>query len=364
MKNIAVFFGGNSIEHDISVITGVLTVNAIDKNLSVIPVLISKDGSFYTGQPLLDLDNYKNLDYKKLIPVTFIPSSNKVYQIKRGKLKPMCHISVAINCTHGERGEDGSISALMKLCGIALASPDTLSSAVCMDKSFTKLILKSLSIPCLPCLTVTNPISAVQAEKFNYPLIIKPNTGGSSIGITVAKDRTELELGVINALKYSDKAIIEGCLNEFIEINCACFSDGDGRIIVSECERPVGKSAVLSFSDKYEGGKREFPADIDKDIAQRIKKTTSRIYKELGFKGVVRIDYFVVEDKIFVNEINTVPGSLAYYLFCKTTKDFTLMLNEMIRQAELTFNRNQNLVKIYNSGVLTQLKSKGSKKIN
>ncbi|MBQ7339761.1 MAG: ATP-grasp domain-containing protein [Clostridia bacterium] len=363
MKNITVFFGGRSIEHEISIITGLLTTNSVDKKYNVLPIFVDKKGEFFTGESLKNPDFYKNLDYKKIKKVALIPGSNCIYYLKGKKIKKGEPISCAINCMHGERGEDGSLSSLLSLCGIACASPDALSSSACMSKSFTKIVLKGLGVPCLPFSVAEDVVSSLSAEKLNYPLIVKPNTGGSSIGISKVNNRRELETAVIDALSFSKKAIIEPALENFIEINCASFKDGDGNIIVSECERPIGKEEVLSFSDKYECGKREFPAKIEKDLEERIKKTTSRIYKEMNFKGVIRIDFFIHNEKIYVNEINTVPGSLAYYLFCKSTDKFREMLNELIDYAESVFNKESLLKTTFDSGIISNLVSKGSKTV-
>lgn len=363
MKSVAVFFGGQSIEHDISIITGVLTANSIDKKYEVIPVYVNKCGEFYTGKNLLDPDGYKNLDYKKLKKVTLIPSSNLLFEVKNKRLKPICKIAVAINCMHGERGEDGTLSALLNLCNIPLASPNITGSAICMNKAITKIMLKGLDVPFLDYAVATDIIPAISAEKLSYPLIVKPTTGGSSIGVNKAKDRKELEFATMYGLKFSDSVIIEPLLENFTEINCACFTDADGNLVVSECEKPIGKEEVLTFSDKYENGKREFPAKIDKEISEKIKKLTAKIYRALEFKGVIRIDYFVKENNVYVNEINTVPGSLAYYLFCANTQEFTKMLSEMIEFGIISFNKSALVTKTFNSNIISNLKPKGSKNI-
>ncbi len=363
MKNVAVFFGGESIEHDISVITGVLTTNSVDKKYNAVPIYVSKEGEFFTGEKLCDPDGYKNLDLNRLKKVALFPSGNKLFEIKGRRLKPLFEIAVAINCMHGERGEDGALSSFLSLCKIPLASPETAGSSVCMNKNLTKIMLKGLDLPFLPSITVKDVISAVSAEKFGYPLIVKPCTGGSSIGIGKAKNRMELEFAVCEALKYSNTAIIEPLLKDFTEINCACFKDGDGNLIVSECEKPIGREEVLTFSDKYERGLREFPAKIDGEVAEKIKKFTAKIYREFEFKGVIRIDYFLYKGEVIVNEINTVPGSLAYYLFCKSTPEFSKMLTEMIEYALTCFNKSSSIKKSFNSGVLSSLKGKGSKTV-
>ncbi len=131
------------------------------------------------------------------------------------------------------------------------------------------------------------------AQQMDFPLIVKPNLLGSSIGIGKAKDKKELTIAIENALKYGEKAVVQPFLQEFIEINCAVYRDEKGVINVSECERPIPRDKILSFGDKYKDGKREFPAKIDKKLSNKIKEITKKVYIDLDFSGVIRIDYFV-----------------------------------------------------------------------
>ncbi len=364
MKNVAVFFGGQSVEHDVSVITGALTTNSIDKReYNAIPVFVDKDGSWYTGEILKDIDEYKNLDYKKLKNVTLKFGENVLYHIKGKKLKPLESIAVAINCMHGERGEDGSLAGALKMCGIALASPELLASSACMDKSFTKILLKGLRIKALPSVTVDGELDekAIFA-KLRLPLMVKPNCLGSSIGITKVKQKEELASAVALAKKYGERVIIEPCLENFIEINCAGYKNQMGEIVVSECERPVGKADILSFEDKYKSGKRVFPADIPEELSERIKALTKRVYTALNAGGVIRIDYFISGGDIYLNEINTVPGSLAFYLFGQTLKSFTEMLNQLMTTAIKKDNQASSIKKTFDAGILNMggIKSKNA----
>lgn len=362
MKNIAVFFGGESVEHDVSVITGVLTLNSLDKEKFLpFPVYIDGDGTWFTGEELFDVENYKNLDVKKLKQVTLVAGKPVFYEIrKEKKLKPIFAVSCAVNCMHGERGEDGAIIGLLSMCKIPVASPDITASAICIDKRVSKILLKGLS--------VKTPL-AKRIEKnelprgIKFPVIVKPNRLGSSIGISVAKDEKEFFDAVNLARRYGDEVIAEEKLEDFIEINCAAYADKSGKIITSECEKPVGKSDVLSFADKYSGGEREFPAKIDKSVSDKIKSTTAKIYSALSMKGLIRIDFFVKGGEIFVNEINTVPGSLAYYLFCDTFKEFGKLLTEQIEIAEREFAKQNSFIKKYDSKVLCISGAKGSKRL-
>ncbi|MBQ3492871.1 MAG: ATP-grasp domain-containing protein [Clostridia bacterium] len=363
MKNVAVFFGGQSVEHDISVITGVMSLNSLDDNAFCgIPIYIDKNGEWYTGEVLKDLDNYKCLDYKKLLKVTLVCGDNCLYVLKKNKLKKFCALSVALNCLHGERGEDGCLYGLLSMCKIPLASPPITPSAVCMDKTFTKTVMKGLGVKTLNSITVSSLEQLEKVKKnLNYPVIVKPNKSGSSIGVNKAVDDQTLKTALLYALRFGESAIIEPCLENFIEINCACYQDSGGNVVVSECERPVGRNEVLTFGDKYKSGKRIFPADIDKKYSDKIKKITQKVYCEAGFTGVIRIDYFLVDKDIILNEINTVPGSLAYYLFGNTLKTLTTILSEVINRALGDYARSLSVQTEFKSGVLTGCVGKGAK---
>ena len=363
MKNIAVFFGGVSVEHDVSVITGVMTCNTLDKCVyNVYPVYIDESGEWFTGDALFDPDNYKDLDKKGLKRVTLFGGSNKLYAVKGKKVKELCALSVAINCMHGERGEDGCLSGVLKMCGIANASPDVYPSALAMDKSITKRAVKGIA-NVLPFVVSGNPKELRTKElPFDYPVIVKPLFGGSSIGIKIAENADELVRAAEYGLRFGRRVIVEPCLKDFTEINCAAYRNVEG-IKVSECERPVRRTDILTFNDKYESGKRVFPADIPDYIARRIKAITEKVYRTFGFTGVIRIDYFLVGKKVYLNEINSVPGSLAYYLFGETQKEFSVMLNEMVDLARIRFAENQTIKTSYDSGILKTSGSKSAKRL-
>ncbi len=367
MKEILVLFGGRSVEHDVSVITGVLTLNTIDKNKYLpVPVYVDKYGEWYTGEQLFDLDEFKGDIKNKLKKVTLITGNNNLYTVKNNKkLKKLNTISVCINCMHGGSGEDGSYAGLLKACGIPIASPSVLPSAVCMDKSFTKTVMKGLGVKTLPSVTVKNTANLETViSHMEFPLIVKPNTTGSSIGVEKADDINGLNRAVQGALSYSEEAIIETCLTDFIEINCAVYKDASGKILISECERPIGKDKILSFSDKYKEGDREFPAKLPKSVSERIKKISKHVYEGLKMDGVMRADFFVGKDKtVYLNEINTVPGSLAYYLFSENTDGFRNMLSEMIEYALTSFAKSLSVKSCFDSSLLTSLGAKSAKRL-
>lgn len=347
MKNILVFFGGESCEHDVSVITGVMALNCIDKTkYNAIPVFVAKNGEWYTDDKMKDVCYFKTLNFKKLKKVAILPYENLLYQVKKSKITNPIPIYCAVNCMHGGVGENGNLFALLKMAKIPCVSSDLFASSLAMDKEFTKIALKGIGVNCLPCIRlkrdgyyVRKNYSLQLIEKtFNFPLIVKPANLGSSIGIKVAKDGGELQKAIDYAFKYDYKIIVEPALTNFREINCAVYR-ADDKIIVSQLEEPSLRGEILTFDDKYNRpSEKSFPAKLDEKTTLHVRKTTAEIYRKLGFSGVVRIDFLLSGDKVFVNEINSVPGSLSFYLFCKDIRAFSQMINGLIASAVADFN--------------------------
>ncbi len=374
MKNICVFLGGKSCEHDISIITGVLTINSINHELyNAIPIYIAKDGKWYTGEILKDVNWYKTKDFNLLSEVCLLSGKNVLYKISKNKLKEIAKIYAVINCLHGINGEDGSISGLVKLCNIPNCSPEMFGSVFSINKDYTKIVLSGLNVDKLPFVRLfrsqfyQKKLMAFKMieKKFSYPVIIKPSTLGSSIGISVAKDQDELDKALSLAFTYDDKVIVEKALLDFREFNCAAYRVND-QIIVSAIEEPITKNDILSFSDKYLNSKlsnpKKEPINLKPEISNKIRAITEKIYRKCDFKGLIRIDFLYKADKVYVNEINTVPGSLAYYLFTDSLSGFSKMLTEIIEDSVKKFNYEQTKKTTFESSVLFSFKGvKGGK---
>ncbi len=374
MRNVLVFFGGKSCEHDVSVITGVLTVNSIDKEkYNAIPIYVDKSGEWYTAEVLKDIEWFKNKIVTKLTKVTLISGEDTLFSVHKNKIKPICKIAVAINCIHGLNGEDGTLAGYLKMCNIPFASPDLFASSLSMDKDYTKVFLSGINVDRLPYVRLfkdsyyqKKQLTVKMIEKkFGYPVIIKPSNLGSSIGITLVKRDTDLLPALDKAFLYDEKVIIEKAITGFREINCGAYKSGD-KIIISECEEPITAGDILSFSDKYQssksGAQKNFPCSLPNELTQKIKAITEKVYRKGDFSGVIRIDYLVVGSKIYLNEINTVPGSLAYYLFCDSVKDFSKMLTELLGEGIRKHIRENNRNFNFDSSVLKEIKGvKGSK---
>ncbi len=374
LREILVVFGGKSCEHDISIITGVLTANSIDKEkYSVRLVYINAQGEWYSGEVLKNIEWYKKPNYKQVTKVTLLCGDNTLYKVVRGKLKKIASISCCINCLHGINGEDGTLQGVISSSDIAFASPELFQSSFAIDKDFTKIVLSGLRVPALPyvrilkdCFFTKKDIAVKMVEsKLKYPVIIKPARLGSSIGIKIAKNSDELVDALITAFSYDTKVIVERALTNFIEINCSAYKIKD-EIFISELERPFKKEEILSFSDKYlsQGDlpKKEFPAKISDKLASEIKKITEKVYRKCCFTGIIRIDFLIDGEKVYLNEINTVPGSLAYYLHCLNTKEFSALLTKLIENGVDIAIKNRALKKSYSVGVLNVKGIKGSKK--
>ena len=241
-----------------------------------------------------------------------------MYKVIGKKLKFISNIDCAINCCHGGLGEDGSLKAIFDLNNIPCTSASMQSSSVCMDKEYAKLVAKSLDIPIVEYVVVDKYTKNVDNVKdLGESVIVKPCGLGSSIGV-VKSDIEHLKENIDVVLHLDDKVLIEREINPLIEYNCAVVRDGEN-IILSQIEQPINKSDILSFEDKYISvdKTRIIPADISKDKQDLIYDYTKRVYQHLNLNGVVRIDYLYDQnnDTIYLNEINTIPGSLAYYLF-------------------------------------------------
>ena len=365
MLKLGIFFGGESCEHDISIITALQVLENADKSkYDVIPIYI-RNGVWYTGE-MDSVEFFKNFDKSKKKEI--ILSGNQLYsKTKFGKFAKYKKIDVAFIANHGGDGENGDLQGLLEVNGIAYTSCDVYSSALCMDKDKLKKRLESSGYPTVAGVTLKRSeyndkksksfVNAVR--KLSYPLIVKPATLGSSIGITVAENRAQLNNALTTAFCYDDKALIEKYIKRNSEYSCACCTGEDGNVIVSAIEKPLSKAAILSFADKYSSGgkndiKREMPAKIDYESASEIRDITRRLYETLGLFGVVRIDYIYDEDerKLYVNEINTVPGSIAYYLFEECGISFERLIDMMTDAALKRYEEKNKNLKTYISNVL------------
>ena len=337
---VAVLFGGRSVEHDVSIVTGHQIMNAFPtERYEVVPVYISRDGRWFTGEALAKLDSFKdeNLLSRDDIRACLLSPDTRHHGLivdplaGRFRKSDVRRIDVAFPALHGSHGEDGSVQGLFELADIPYVGCATLGSALTNDKIMTKQILRQARIPVLDDHWITrdqwldDPDSVVEEllKRFAFPLFIKPATLGSSIGIGRADSETLLRASIDIAANFDRHILIEPALTDGIEINCSVIGYGD-EVEASTLEQPMSWDEFLSYEDKYlrggEGMKsaeRLVPAPIGPEFTERVKQTSIAAFKAVDGRGIARIDYLARPEAsaLYLNEINTMPGSLAFYLW-------------------------------------------------
>lgn len=391
---IGVIFGGKSVEHEISVITANQGMNAIDtEKYEIIPLYISKNGLMYTGDILLDLKNYTDLNklIEKSTRITLVNDGEKVnvvrYPASKFKKNIINTIDIAFPCMHGTNGEDGTIQGYLEMLNIPYIGCDILSSAIGMDKITMRRILKEAGLPSLDYTAfysldyVKNEESIIKdiESKLKYPVIVKAGNLGSSVGIKKAKDINELKDAIEFAMQYSDRIMVERAIQNLKEINCSIIGDMI-EAKASVCEEPFGTDEILSYSDKYlSGGKtkngkltggsktsgmasldRKIPADISEEMTKKIQDLAVKTFKHLGCSGVSRIDFMIDKDtdELYINEINTLPGALSFYLWEASKKSFTHEIDELIELAFRRQRERESRVYSYEQNILAMNGSK------
>lgn len=367
MINVAVFFGGESCEHDISVITGVQLISKINEYLyNVIPIYIQKNGEWITGENLKDLDNFPD-NLGKTKNVGMIAGSKDLYSKNRNKLKRVLTIDVAILCLHGINGEDGSVASILKLSKVPYSSCGLLPSAVCMDKIVFDKFCVGLNINKVESVAVLrreydeNKIDVINnIHKLKLPIIIKPSRQGSSIGIKICREEDCLEECLEYCFGYDDRLLVEKYIDIYKEVNIACFLDKN-EMLFSKTEEPIRSADFLDFNAKYssnnsgmESMKRISPANIDDGILCEIKRIVQTLYTQLDMFGIVRFDFMIDKGgKLYLNEVNTIPGSMANYLFGDEFP-YTRLIEDMISNALIRLENENKLNLDYKSDILKQ----------
>lgn len=348
--NLAVVFGGKSSEHDVSVITGVMTVNAAAARHNVLPLYINGDVEMYTSKKYDSVDAIAaKVKGKK---AAFVKGG---VMVGRKKVKLDC---VVIAC-HGRYGEDGCLQGMLEMFDLPYVSCGVRASAVGMDKWLFKQVISYMGLPTAPFVgffSYERNRMADKCEKLGYPLIVKPSSLGSSIGVGKACCRNELINLLDAAALWDDRIIVEKAFEDFDELNCAAIGFED-KVIVSEVEQPYGYKDILDFDDKYRGTckGRMIPASVSDKVRDEVREMTKLLYKQLGCGGIIRVD-FIRKDGIFVNEINTVPGSLAEYLFSCDGITFPGLIDALIENALRTYKCKKELKFSYDSDLLKRKK--------
>ncbi len=376
MRKVAVVFGGKSSENEISVLTGIFVMKVLEgSDFTPIPVYVHTDGEMYSSSKMKELSTYQSGRISPQDRIIFYGKTLYRVQPQKGKMKKLTDVDVALNCCHGGLGEGGGVSALTEWNGIPLASPDLLSSSVFMDKDVTKTVMKGLGVPVVEYIRVGEKdyekrgafLLKSIGRRLKYPVVIKPVHLGSSIGITKAENEEEAKKAVETGFDLDDRLIIEKYLADKTDVNCAAYSI-DGEIFVSEPQTAFG-DGIYSFEEKYIKRKKDVGARaawgrkneqtlgdgcaLTAEIAAKIRSYTKTIYKRLNMQGVVRMDYLVSDKQVYLCEVNTIPGSLAYYLFCERIIEARTFFCELLCEA---ISRAKGAKHIVTTGILQNVK--------
>ncbi len=365
---IGVIFGGRSVEHDVSVVTGNQVMRAFDpERYEIVPIYITRDGRWFTGDPLLDLKNYKNeiVSLAGVQPVVLSPATQHhgliVNPTPSGLLakSQIKRLDVIFPAVHGSHGEDGTLQGLFELADIPYAGCGVMASAVANDKLMTKTVLRANGIPVVDSVVFTrheweeNPDAIIERIKtsLKFPLFVKPVTLGSSIGISRVSDENLLRASIDVAANLDRRVMVEGAVENPVEINCAVLGD-DRSMRASVLEQPVSWEQFLTYEEKYlrggEGMKsaeRIIPAPLPDTTTKRIQDMAIAAFRAIDGRGIARIDFLYqpASDTVYLNEINTMPGSVAFYLWQEVDippRELVHQMVELAREAHAEKRRN------------------------
>lgn len=361
---VGVIFGGESVEHEVSVISAMQAMNKLDQEkYEIIPIYITKDREWYTGEMLKDIEVYQDLSlikkYGKNV-VLYYRDGSFVLQKKSFPRTIVGEVDIVLPVVHGTNVEDGGLQGYLQTIGVPFVGSDVYASVVGQDKVFMKDIWKNAKLPMTDYVWFydidykqDSDEVIKKVEKLSYPVIVKPATTGSSVGIAVCGNREELVSAIDDAIQYDKKILVEEVVQNLKEVNIAVMGNYEHQK-VSEIEEVLSANKFLTYADKYIGdgkGKlkgvkapvkgaskgmasanRKLPAELSEKVRKEVEDVACEAFRALGSSGNSRIDFLVDEktNKVYINEINSIPGSLAFYLWEAKEIDFSTVLDEMI----------------------------------
>ena len=375
-KTLAVIFGGKSAEHDVSIITAhtpiIDTLLTLEK-YEVIPIYITKAGVWYSDKEMNSLDYFKGdiqERLRKLKPIQ-LSIGKKFSIIFSGIVTKKIDIDLVFPAMHGTYGEDGSLMGILRMANVPFVGCDMAASAVAMDKVFTKQIVSAAGLPIVQYDWLTQDEWEKGSKSFmerasvlQWPLFVKPVHLGSSIAITKVKNRVELEQALEVAFHYDNKVLVEESVENLIEVTLPIM--GNDILTPASIEHPLNKTEFFNFEDKYlSGGKKgsdygvnnnysEIPANISPELSKEVLELGKSVYKVLGCVGIARVDFLIdaKTNQIFVNEVNTLPGSLYHHNWKASGISNTELIQKLIQLAEERFDDDRNIVRTFTSPLL------------
>jgi len=379
MIKVGVIFGGETVEHEVSIISAVQAMNKLNnEKYDIVPIYISKENEWYTGLALREIETFKDMELLKRYTknVVLYKKNGRFVLQSKGFLKRVINeIDIILPVVHGTNVEDGALQGYLRTIGVPFVGSDVLASAVSQDKIIQKQVFESMDLP------IPNYVWFYDCEykedadliikkiedKIDYPMIVKPATLGSSIGISSVKNKTELVNAIETAVEYDNKILVEEKIENLTEVNISILGNYETQKL-SEVEEVMTDSSLLTYEDKYiNGGKktgkcsgmasasRKVPAEISDNLRKEVEEIATTAYKAVGLSGVVRIDFLIDKKskKAYINEINACPGSLAFYLWEPTGKNFTSLLDEMINIGVKEYKKRTSKTHSFKTNILS-----------
>ena len=387
---VGVIFGGESVEHEVSIISALQAIKNINKEkYEVVPIYISKDRTWYTGEELANIEIYKDLETvkKKSKEVTLCKINNEFALLStKGMLNKIVNtIDVAFPIVHGQNVEDGTLAGYLSTIDIPFVGCGVLGAALGQDKVVMKQVFSSSNIPIVDYTWFydTDYLNdeekcLKEIKKIGYPVVVKPANLGSSVGINFVKNEKDIKEAINEAIKYDKKVLIEKAVDNLIEVNCSVVGNADHQE-TSEIEEVMSDNSILTYEDKYIGDKktkntgskgmvnasRIIPARISKKIRSEVEHISKEAFKALNLSGVCRIDFLIDSktEKVYVNEPNTIPGSLSFYLWEPIGKKYTELLDDLITMGIKDYKNKEKKIYRFDTNILKNFNgTKGVKK--
>ncbi len=405
---MGVAFGGRSVEHDVSIVTGLQALSVLSERHLPVPIYIARSGRWYTGEALRELSVYQQ-DTQSQGGVPHSggqasggdPEAEEVhFDLHNGRLlragaggvsgeggSPLrsrwrgavsrpapepIELDAVVLATHGTQGEDGCLQGALELARLPYVGPPVGAAAAAMDKITTKAVLAQAGLPALDYLALSRAdwdrdrasvVSAVR-ERFPFPLYVKPASLGSSVGVS----RVESERGLSEALELAfelDRScLVEPAVEGGIEVNCAVIGRPGMQPRASVCEQPLAASGFLSFEDKYmsgakdegmKGAQRLIPAPISETLTEQARELAMRAFTAFGCAGVTRVDFLIdASERVYINELNTIPGSFSFYLWEPAGLPFAELMDELLDLAVAEHSEQLRTTTVFATNLLAQ----------
>ncbi|MFV0246324.1 MAG: hypothetical protein ACK5HS_00040 [Mycoplasmatales bacterium] len=372
--HLGVIFGGNSVEHEISIITALQNIEHLDTDkYEIFPIFLTKDNKLFHHPSFFELStfaSFKEEDYKEYI---FQKDDNKLFLKQKKNPLEKNYIDVLFPIVHGTNVEDGKLQGYLNRFDVPVIGPTPLSGAIGQDKAVMKDVLLGNKVSQIPYIWVIekdgiNEITHKVEQELSYPVILKPASLGSSVGIEIVENKEELKYALMRCFSYDDKVVIEKALTNFDEYNISMI--GSKEYTKQSCiEKVLKDEEFLSYEDKYMSGsksskteasqeqgmaslKREIPAKLDKKLERDILRETEKAFRVLQCNGVVRFDIIIANNTVYINEVNNIPGALSYYFWVASGMKHKDFLDEIINLDIQNYYKEKQLIRSFDTNIL------------